>query len=758
MILSVPGLDDSQGTDRAGDLDATALDRTLSDLMPDLQPGEFVDVFVAAAEPLNGHTALAHAQLRWHAPTADLGAALAALQPDAAADVAWLRAGMRMRPGWRHLLRQTLSFDAHLGSVSPLVLEDEWLSPLRPEHHRKGFPQPPQIEAIGQWLSDHASAEPMTIDGPSVHAGVLRGPVAARVARRLPAAAEGERANRWASEVEALGLSHGLSLRVLVHGARSECEPPRSSLLAARELWRAAHPLTGLRHAVAEIRQQLEAVAHPPTPPAPAPTRAAASPVRLHVSHSWGGGLAKWVRDFNRADHQSGRGTGLVLRSVGVFGAFGQRLTLHVGDEDVAPVRFWELGVPIHATAPSHTEVRAILREIIEDFGVEQVLVSSLIGHSLDVMRTGLPTLMVAHDHHPFCVALYASFGGECRSCDRQRLDHCLRQNPEHRFFQGVNATDWMALREAFVDTVTQANLPIAAPSRSVAERWQSMMPALDPRQFRVIEHGLNLPAAPPFDPPEQGPLRVLVLGRLSPEKGSTLLRAMLPDLLEFCELLLVGCGDRVDSALKDPRVTIVADFNNPALPQTLAALRPHVGLLMSTVPETFSYTLSEMWHCGIPVVATAHGALADRIEQGLTGFAEPADAWALLQRLRLLAANRDLLSSMRLRLLSQTTRTVEQMVKDYDALLVRSGGRGNTTAVHTSHAMQAMPDASSDAERSQGIGGRRKPPHLSALHVNPEVTWRQAAAAFWQFTCLKASRSPRVPPSMQRWFARRLQ
>ncbi|MBL0040833.1 MAG: hypothetical protein IPP28_07255 [Xanthomonadales bacterium] len=43
-------------------------------------------------------------------------------------------------------------------------------------------------------------------------------------------------------------------------------------------------------------------------------------------------------------------------------------------------------------------------------FGVGSVIVSSLIGHSLDALATGLPTELVCHDYFPLWPVLHADF------------------------------------------------------------------------------------------------------------------------------------------------------------------------------------------------------------------------------------------------------------------------------------------------------------------------------------------------------------
>ncbi len=275
------------------------------------------------------------------------------------------------------------------------------------------------------------------------------------------------------------------------------------------------------------------------------------------------------------------------------------------------------------------------------------------------------------------------------------------------------------------------------------------MMPELNESQFRVIEHGLDQSPVGVWEAPQKGPLRILVLGRLSQEKGAELLAALLPDLLAFSELRLLGCGEHPDARFKQSGVEMIAHYRNDRLPDLLQGHAPHLALLLSTVPETFSYTLSELWHARIPVVATATGALADRIKHGVDGFLVAPDATAVLELLKSLNADRQVLQGVKQRLSARRTRTVPAMVGDYDQLLPRTV-LGFPAATPAGAEMRRAMDASARESHRVGSTGSR------FVHVNPQVTWLQACSGFWHYTCGKAARSPRLPHWIRRWFARR--
>ena len=70
---------------------------------------------------------------------------------------------------------------------------------------------------------------------------------------------------------------------------------------------------------------------------------------------------------------------------------------------------------------------------------------------------------------------------------------------------------------------------------------------------------------------------------------------------------------------------------------EAMQRLRPDLVLLPSTVAETWSYMLSEVWSLGLPVVATRLGSFAERIRHGEDGLLVSADAKSVAAELRVL-------------------------------------------------------------------------------------------------------------------------
>ncbi|GEM_PF-7034442 len=457
------------------------------------------------------------------------------------------------------------------------------------------------------------------------------------------------------------GFNHVMCDHVYVYNrsAGAELDTFMAGQPVVRE-FNSIHPFLALRHACADALQR-----GLPGDKLPWYDN---SPVQLHIMHSWGGGLEHWVRDYCTAD--TGR-INLVLQSVGTWGAFGQRLHLYASLAAGEPLRRWELPVAIAATATTNFAYRRILQSIVSSFGVGAVVVSSLIGHSLDVLATGLPTLVLGHDYYPFCPALNVCFDGLCRYCDADRLEKCFDGNEHNRFFRDVGARQWQLLRQRYLELLRRPEITMVAFTPALADNLRALDERFAAVRLTVIPHGMDVDlGAATVPPPGERKLRVLILGGLSPQKGGGLLRECYGQLLEFCDLYLLGCGNEGAEYSAVDGVTVISAYARTELQQQVDVIAPDVALLLSVCAETFSYTLSELRLMAVPVAATDIGAFADRISHDEDGFLFQPQAAALVACVRRLADEPERLEKVRKRLTAEERRSCAAMVADYHRLL----------------------------------------------------------------------------------------
>ena len=468
------------------------------------------------------------------------------------------------------------------------------------------------------------------------------------------------------------------------------CDPAVSNERVLPE--EARPPLGRVRLRVSELLRA--GISHLPTID---PNR---QPVTLHIAHSWGGGVWRWIEDFIDGDDSS-RHLVLVAESDGPGQRCGRRLQLCALGPGRGVIREFELSPDIDSTARTHVAYAEHLQAVINRFGVGRIIVSSLIGHSLDCLKTGLPTLQVLHDFYPLWPFLDYDpepFTEAGQGVDFERaFDQYgpgMRLRPQRPEF-------WRRLTHAWRDAVDRHAVELIAPTRHVIERWRLMNPEMhldighEPHGFRPFTDE-RLGDATPDGEIETSPanrdakLHLLIPGRLTAGKGLNLLKQALPGLRKYARLTALGCGREAFSLMGESGIDLIPNYQRDELPGLIQTLRPHAALLLSTVPETWNYTLSEIRALNVLPVATNIGSFRERIEHGVDGFLIEPEPDALIAQVRMLYEQHEQIVSMLAR-----SRPERSPADQANAIRARIPGRLGTLPMY-----QAMQTSQSDSAR----------------------------------------------------------
>ncbi len=374
-------------------------------------------------------------------------------------------------------------------------------------------------------------------------------------------------------------------------------------------------------------------------------------PVTLHISHSWGGGIAQWIDDICRHDAD---GHHLVLASCGNRDGLehGQSLRLYASGPGRAMLREFILTPPIADTAPDHVQYREIIDWLLVRYGIGRILVSSLIGHGLHCLRTPLPTGQILHDFYPASPLLHADPMPYLGSGGRFGMQRLLNENAAELRFANHAPEHWRRVRDAWFDSVRRFKPQLIAPSQHVAERWRKLFrDKLD--TVHVVGHGFSPPwcinRPSPIVPKDRadGKLTLVVVGRQSTGKGLGLLKTSLAGLVPHARIVLLGAGKSAEALYGVAGVDIILDYDRSRLPELLADIGPHAALFLSTVPETWNYVLSETRSLGLVPIATRIGSFPERIEDGSSGFLFDPHPGALVETIARLAREPEVLKAM---------------------------------------------------------------------------------------------------------------
>jgi GT2 family glycosyltransferase/glycosyltransferase involved in cell wall biosynthesis len=276
--------------------------------------------------------------------------------------------------------------------------------------------------------------------------------------------------------------------------------------------------------------------------------------------------------------------------------------------------------------------------------------------HNVSACRDGLLTALAAidlpfgytvHDVNAGCptITFLGPDGMYCGAqTDPATCGACLAAQPA---FAGVDIVAW---RDAHRPLVERASFLIA-PSRWAADTLARYYP---PARVRVVPHGI--PEATPRHAgtrlavmlPDDGVPTVAVLGAVGPDKGARRIERLVELARErgsSVRFVLIGYLDRQHAAWQsdDARFTVHGRYDPRDLPDLLSHYRVSLVLYPSAGPETFSYTLSEAWSAGRPVLVPPIGALPERVSPTGAGWvlddAEWRDERRMLDRIEVLLA-----------------------------------------------------------------------------------------------------------------------
>ena len=404
--------------------------------------------------------------------------------------------------------------------------------------------------------------------------------------------------NDFCMRARSRGWRHVMALDVFVHhtGGVSFGDEKLPRVREAQEILARLHPEYPVlvhRH-VAEDPAQTARLAVDV-----ARIRGSGLPSVLCVLHNTGGGTERHVREL--ADALLDQCNFLALRP-----AQGGETLL----EWMRPGEGFQLGFRL----PDEYEM---LVSVLRSLGVGLVHFHHLLGHSPSLW--GLPKSLAvphdftAHDFYSVCpqISLTDHHSRYCGEKGPEQCAGCLQRSPAPG---RVSIETWRAGYRPLLEHARR----VYAPSADATARLRRYFP--DARLVHVAHVDLAgpLPAPAPGPLADRRPLRVVVLGALSPIKGADVLEATAVEAARRdapLEFHLLGFAYRSLQKQPKARLTVHGQYEEADLPELLTWLKPDVAWFPALWPETYSYTLSACLARGVPIVAPDLGAFPARLQ-----------------------------------------------------------------------------------------------------------------------------------------------
>jgi glycosyltransferase involved in cell wall biosynthesis len=364
----------------------------------------------------------------------------------------------------------------------------------------------------------------------------------------------------------------------------------------------------------------------------------------LHITAATGGGADRYIRDLAAASTSR------------------PHYVLHVGAdvdvlENVGARRF----APLRAIGSGESDAAALTRWARSSgIGIAHL-------HGVDARcRTRLAALQSAAPM-PYLVTLH-----DLQFVNPRAFDAAGMPEPD---------PDWILAIEPMLERAAT----VIVPSAFILDIALACAPRIC---ATAIAPGLASATSPPIPATPttfaaQAPSHIVaVVGAVGPHKGSGVLDALAHALTgSDVGIVVIGYTDtRLERGWVVPGSLYVhGAYADGALAGWLAAYRVETVLFPNRLPESFSYTLSEVWSAGLPVIVPDQGALGERVARDGGGWLLPPgfeadDAAALLVWLASPegAADHDRVKSRISPSDALRLPTLEAMSREIDALYAR--------------------------------------------------------------------------------------
>jgi GT2 family glycosyltransferase/glycosyltransferase involved in cell wall biosynthesis len=306
----------------------------------------------------------------------------------------------------------------------------------------------------------------------------------------------------------------------------------------------------------------------------------------------------------------------------------------YLGSGGLTPVASHTLAEPISIATHVSDEYDRVVEQWLVRYTIELVHIRHISKNSLNLVQScrslGIPVVFSFHDFYcvcptvklldenlKFCGGVCTETAGECHAELWPQDSVPPLKNRWIRNWRSMMARMlWQC--DAFVTTSISARQIIT-----------STFPELDVESFRVIPHGRSFSRMHQYAHRlEDGkPVRILLLGSINEAKGGEIIIELAKrDEHRRFEFHILGNVSVRLMELGRGSVVLHGAYEREEVASKIRTIRPHLGAIFSIWAETYCHSLTELWACGLPVLAFDIGAIGERIRAAGGGWLLPHD------------------------------------------------------------------------------------------------------------------------------------
>lgn len=307
---------------------------------------------------------------------------------------------------------------------------------------------------------------------------------------------------------------------------------------------------------------------------------------------------------------------------------------------------------------------KQMLEKLFETYKFDIVHVHHLLYHSFDIVdvakKYNAYKIISLHDLYMLCPSINMVY--QERYCQTNPQKDCIKCLNERLGINNNIINNWQKKCHNILKEFDK----IIVPSENTKKMFSSFYKDLN---IDVIEHGTKMIKVQNNNEIDTNKFKIAFVGIMVPHKGSNILKEIIEEN-KNTKLEIHLFGKAYDKKLKQSHKNYIyhGEYKREELPKLLIENKINLVCIFSTVPETYSYTLTETFMANIPTLGFKIGAVGERIEKNKLGWTIELDTKAreILSKIEEISKNEKEYNKIKNNFKNYKFKTVEEMQKEY--------------------------------------------------------------------------------------------
>lgn len=268
-------------------------------------------------------------------------------------------------------------------------------------------------------------------------------------------------------------------------------------------------------------------------------------------------------------------------------------------------------------------EYRNMVNSVISGFRIDCIHINHMIGHYMDIIdianERNIYSIISLHDFYCLCPSINMLYMME-KNCIPMKKKDCKKCLSSKNGIQNDIIPEWRTQWSIFLSKFDKIVVPSKSTCAAISNEYNNL-------DISVIEHGLDIVENSYEIDVTSKKFNVAFVGIMAIHKGAKVLEYLIRNTKNK-NIVYHLFGDSDFSFLRKNKSNYVfhGKYNRLDLPSLLKENNINLVCILSICEETYSYTLTESFASGVPVLGFDIGAVGQRIKENKCGYVIPSD------------------------------------------------------------------------------------------------------------------------------------